>query len=99
MEIVISENADITTVKLIGKLTTDSAPALEKEYKEKLIKCKNVVLDLERLDYTSSAGLRIFLVMQKNINTLGGTLTVRNVNKTVRDVFEITGFLNILNVE
>lgn len=89
---------DKVTILLGGRLDTATAPELEAE----IMKCQNtvkdLVLDLKDLEYTSSAGLRVILKAQKMMNTQG-SMKIINVNDDVMEVFDITGFLDILNVE
>ena len=85
-------------MKLIGRLDTVTAPDFEKEIEACADTVKELVLDLKELEYTSSAGLRVFLKAQKIFNKQG-SMKLNNVNEDVMEVFDITGFLDILNVE
>lgn len=85
-------------IALAGELNSYTAPELEEVIKNDLNGVKSLVFDFKELDYLSSAGLRILLVAQKVMNKQG-TLLIRNVNKSVMEVFEITGFNNILDIE
>ena len=87
------------TVVLEGRLDTFTAPDLEKELGESLEGIKDVVLDLKGLEYISSAGLRVLLSTQKKMNETEGTMVVRNINDIVKEVFEVTGFDDILTIE
>jgi anti-sigma B factor antagonist len=87
------------TVALEGRLDTFTAPDLEKELAESLEGVKEIVLDLEGLEYISSAGLRVLLSTQKKMNEIEGTMLVRNINDIVKEVFEVTGFDEILTIE
>ena len=80
-----------------GRLDTATAPQLEAELKT-LDGVESLILDFAALEYLSSAGLRVLLAAQKTMNKQG-KMIVRNVNETIADVFEITGFANILTVE
>lgn len=84
------------TVK--GRLDTVTAPELEKEIKENIEGIENLVLDFKALDYISSAGLRVILSAQKIMNKQG-EMIVKNVNETITEIFEITGFCDILTIE
>ena len=86
------------TISLEGRLDTATAPQLETAAVAALAGVEDVVLDLERLDYVSSAGLRVFLKIQKLMNTKG-TMKVIHVNETIMEVFDITGFVDILTIE
>ncbi len=86
------------TVQLEGRLDTITAPQLEKELQDSLTDIKSLVLDFEKLDYISSAGLRVLLSAQKIMNRQG-EMKVIHVNETIREIFEVTGFTDILTIE
>ncbi len=86
------------TLALEGRLDTTTAPQLEAELKASLEGITALNLDLAQLDYLSSAGLRVLLGAQKQMNKQG-TMVVRNVNDTIMEVFEVTGFTDILTIE
>ena len=88
-----------TVLYLEGRLDTSNSAALEKEINDTLAKTDNVELDLTKLEYMSSSGLRVFLMTQKKMNSQGGTLVVRNVNEYIMEIFDITGFSNILTIK
>ena len=85
-------------VKLAGRLDTVTAPELETALKEILPGISELVFDLETLEYVSSAGLRVLLSAQKTMN-LQGEMKVCNVNETIMEIFEVTGFSDILTIE
>ena len=85
-------------VALEGRLDTITAPELEKELKDSLDGVSELVLDLEKLAYISSAGLRVLLSAQKIMNKQG-TMKVKNPSETVAEIFEVTGFSDILDIE
>ena len=87
------------TLSLEGRLDTGSAPELEDVLSSSLNNVKTLVLDMEKLDYLSSAGLRVLLSAHKRMSGQAGTMTLRNVGETVKDVFDITGFTDFLNIE
>ena len=89
---------DVVTLTLAGRLDTATAPELETEVDACAGVVKDLVLDLKDLEYTSSAGLRVILKAQKMMNKQGSMKLV-NVNEDVMEVFDITGFLDILNIE
>ena len=89
---------DVVTLTLAGRLDTATAPELETEVDACAGVVKDLVLDLKDLEYTSSAGLRVILKAQKMMNQQGSMKLV-NVNEDVMEVFDITGFLDILNIE
>ena len=86
------------TIALAGRLDTTTAPQLEAELKTALDGVESLVLDFEKLDYLSSAGLRVLLAAQKQMNKQG-EMVVRHVNETIAEVFEVTGFCDILTIE
>lgn len=88
----------ILTVEVEGRLDTMTAPELEKTLKESLDGMTELVLDFANLEYVSSAGLRVLLSAQKIMNKQG-SMVIRNVCETVMEVFEVTGFSDILTVE
>lgn len=85
-------------VDVEGRLDTVTAPDFEKSIKESLEGVTEIVIDFAGLSYISSAGLRALLVLQKTISAKG-TMVLKNVSADVMDVFEITGFLDVLNIE
>lgn len=91
-------NGSELTVTLIGRLDTTTAPALETELKEALDGTEHLILDFAALDYLSSAGLRVILAAQKIMNRQGD-MVVRNVNDTIAEIFDVTGFSDILTIE
>ena len=82
---------------LEGRLDTVTAPELEKELKASLDGVTQLRIDFEKLDYISSAGLRVLLSAQKQMNKQG-TMTLHHVNQTVMEIFEVTGFSDILTI-
>ena len=91
-------NGNTLTVELEGRLDTTTAPELESELKSSLDSITDLVLDFSKLDYISSAGLRVLLTAHKAMRGKG-TMKVTHVNEVVREVFEVTGFADILNIE
>ena len=98
MTIEIKRNATETIIELVGRLDTTTAPALDKTINEDLGDTKNLVLDLKGLEYISSAGLRVLLGAQKKMQKIG-SMKVTNVCESVMEVFEMTGFADILVIE
>ena len=86
------------TIELAGRLDTVSAPQLEAELKKSISGIETLVFDFEKLEYLSSAGLRVLLASQKVMNRQG-KMIIKNVNSTIMDIFEVTGFSDILTVE
>ena len=93
-----TQNAMQTTVALSGRLDTTTAPELENQLRALLPETSVLVLDFAALEYISSAGLRVLLVAQKEMNKKNGQLTLTHVNETVMEVLEITGFTDILTI-
>ena len=87
-----------TIFTLEGRMDTVTAPELEKELKASLDGVKELTLDFEKLDYISSAGLRVLLSTQKVMNKQGA-LKIIHVNDTIMEIFEVTGFTDILTIE
>lgn len=85
-------------IEVEGRLDTSTAPSLEIEIKRNITGVTELILDIEKLDYLSSAGLRVLLSAQKVMNTQG-TMIIKNANETVLEVFEVTGFSDFLTVE
>ena len=98
MTIEIKRNAEETIIKLVGRLDTTTAPALDKTIVEDIAGTKNLVLDVKELEYISSAGLRVLLGAQKKMQKIG-SMKVTNVREEVMEVFEMTGFADILVIE
>jgi anti-sigma B factor antagonist len=86
------------TVALTGRLDTTTAPELEKELKASLDGVTTLVIDMTALDYISSAGLRVLLSAQKAMNKQG-EMKVVHVNETIMEIFEVTGFSDILTIK
>ena len=86
------------TVALEGRLDTTTAPKLEEELRSSVDGITRLVFDLAKLEYISSAGLRVLLAMQKLMNQQG-EMVLQNVNEAVMEVFEVTGFSDILRIE
>ncbi len=91
-------NGTTLTIALEGHLDTLTAPELEAELKNSSEGVERLVLDLEKLDYISSAGLRVLLLAHKSMLRKDG-MKVKNISALVREVFEVTGFCDILDIE
>ena len=98
MTIEIKKTAAQTVIEIVGRLDTITAPALDKTIQEDIGDTKNLVLDVKGMEYISSAGLRVLLSAQKKMQKIG-SMKVINVCEEVMDVFEMTGFADILVVE
>ena len=98
MNIKKTQNADTMNISLEGRLDTMTAPELEAELKASLDSVSELIIDMKKLDYVSSAGLRVLLSAQKVMMKKGG-MKVIHVNNTVMEIFEVTGFSDILTIE
>ena len=98
MTINIRKNNEETIIEVAGRLDTITAPALEKTINEDVADAKNLVLDIKGVEYISSAGLRVLLTAQKKQQKIG-SMKVINVCEEVMDIFEMTGFADILVIE
>ena len=98
MTIEIKKSAEELVLEITGRLDTITAPALEKTISEYVGKIKSLILNLKHLEYISSAGLRVLLSAQKKMQQVGN-MKVMNVCEEVMEVFEITGFADILTIE
>ena len=91
-------NGTCLEVALEGRLDTLTAPELEAELNKALDGAESLIMDFSKLEYISSAGLRVLLSAHKSMSAKGG-LKIRNVNEIVNEVFEVTGFSDILTIE
>ncbi len=98
MTITKQQDGSNLTVLLGGRLDTSTAPQLDAELKSSLGGVKNLILDMKDLAYLSSAGLRVILAAQKVMNRQG-KMVVRHVNETIMEIFDVTGFVDILTIE
>ena len=98
MTIDVKKITDQVTITVAGRLDTTTAPALEKAINENVQEEKHLVLDIKELEYLSSAGLRVLLGAQKKMQKIG-SMTVRNVCEEIMEIFEMTGFADILQIE
>ena len=89
---------DVLTIALEGRLDTNTAPDLEKELKESTEGINELILDLEKLEYISSAGLRVLLAAQKTMAKKGGMKLI-HVNDLIMEILDVTGFVDILEIE
>ena len=98
MTIEIKKNNRETVIEIVGRLDTITAPALDKAIAEDIGDTKNLVLDVKGMEYISSAGLRVLLSAQKKMQKIGH-MKVTGVCEAVMEVFEMTGFADILVIE
>ena len=99
MEYKIDKDGTTVNAKVSGRIDTSTAPQLEEALLPELAGASEVVIDFKDLEYISSAGLRLLLMLQKKMNAADGTFKILNVNDFVMEVFEITGFADILTIE
>jgi len=98
MTITKKENGKSFTLSVEGRLDTLTSPELEKEINELSASAEDLVVDFAKLEYISSAGLRVLLSAHKLFAKKGG-MTITNVSETVLDIFEVTGFKDILTIK
>lgn len=98
MNIDVKKNAESLTIEIGGRLDTITAPALDKVINENIEKIKNLTMDLNNLEYISSAGLRVLLSAQKKMQKIG-EMKLIGVCESVMEVLEMTGFADILTIE
>ena len=98
MNINIEKENGVTILKVEGRLDTTTAPELEKAINNEGEELKNLELDFKGVDYISSAGLRVLLTAQKKMN-VQGSMELTNVSEAVMDIFEMTGFADILVIK
>lgn len=99
MEVKFNKQDSSLTVAISGNIDTVTAPELDSKLQENISDVKDLVLDFAAVDYISSAGLRVILMANQQMEDVDGNLTIKNVNEDVRDVFEMTGFDSLLNLE
>ena len=93
-----TKDGDSLTIALDGRLDTTTAPQLEAEVTSSLDGVKNFAIDMEKLVYVSSAGLRVLLKAQKIMNKQG-SMVIKNVSDEIKEIFEVTGFDELLTIE
>lgn len=99
MEVSVNQNNDKTCVKISGRLDTTTAPQFQEAIKP-LMDSDNAAIEIDcsDMDYTSSIGLRAFLMLQKSVNAKGGSMVLTGMQPKVREVFDITGFSSIIKI-
>lgn len=98
MKITKTGSGNILCLELEGRLDTNTAPELEETLKKSMDGIEELTIDMKGLDYLSSAGLRVLLGAQKTMNKQGA-MRVIHVNDTIMEIFEVTGFADILTIE
>ena len=100
MEVKIEKGSDQVKISLVGRLDTNTSGQFESALNDLFEKGNyNILVDLKDLEYVSSSGLRVFLGAQKKVSAASGNMVIKNVNETIMEVFEMTGFLDVLTVE
>lgn len=99
MEIIKKADGEKLTVALSGRLDTTTAPVFEEQLKSSLPGVSDLTLDFSGLDYISSAGLRVLLSAQKSLNASHGKMRIIGANEIIKEIFEVTGFSDILTIE
>lgn len=99
MDVTIKKEGAQTLVTLVGRLDTTNADQFQKDITP-LMQDENpdIVLDCTDMEYTSSQGLRMFLLLQKSVSSKGGKMVMTNMKSQVKEVFDITGFSNIIKI-
>ena len=98
MKIDTKKDGNSLLINLEGRLDTNTFQDLEK-VTDNIDGIKKITFDFEKLDYISSAGLRVLLTCQKKMNNISGTMTIKNVKEEIQEVFDMTGFSDILTIE
>ena len=98
MKIDTKKDGNSLLINLEGRLDTNTFQDLEK-VTDNIDGIKKLTFDFEKLDYISSAGLRVLLTCQKKMNNISGTMTIKNVKEEIQEVFDMTGFSDILTIE
>ena len=99
MELIKHNENEKVIISASGRIDTNTAPAFEAEIKECIAECSELVLDFAGVEYISSAGLRVLLTTHKTMFKKGGSLKIINVAGEIMDIFDITGFSTVLNIE
>ncbi len=98
MEITTKRNGDALEIAVVGRLDTTTSPDLEARIEQERGDAGEIIIDFEGLEYISSAGLRVLLKTAQSLDDLS-KMKVRNVNSDIMDIFEVTGFSDILTIE
>lgn len=99
MEIKRQELGDKEIIRLIGEIDGSNVDNFEAAMTEASQKCSELEVDLEKLEYVSSAGLRVFLITEKQMKQDGKKMIIKNVGEEIMDIFTVTGFVKLLNIE
>ncbi|MCR5120946.1 MAG: STAS domain-containing protein [Ruminococcus sp.] len=90
-------NGNALTIEIEGRVDTVTSPALDKLINESMDKAESLVLDFDKVEYISSAGLRVLLSAHKAMSKKGG-MKIKNAGEDIMEIFEVTGFTDILNI-
>ena len=99
MKAVFDKNANSLTVSVEGSIDTVTAPELDSQLQANWEGITELIMDLAAVDYISCAGLRVILMANQQMEDCDGSMTVRNVNDDIKEIFEMTGFDSLLNLE
>ena len=99
MNIEFQKEGTTLTVKPDGRLDTATSPELERRMQPEMQGMKDIIMDLEKVDYISSGGLRVLLAVEQEMEETDGSMKVIHVNPHIMEIFEITGFLDLLTIE
>ncbi len=92
------QNGNEVIIHIEGKMDTNSSPQVTEKINENVPNCDKLILDLEKLEYVSSAGLRVFVMADQKMSDKGGELNVKNVPNPISEIFEMTGFDNMITI-
>ncbi len=92
------QNGNEVIIHIEGKMDTNSSPQVTEKINENVLNCDKLILDLEKLEYVSSAGLRVFVMADQKMSDKGGELNVKNVPNPISEIFEMTGFDNMITI-
>ena len=99
MDMELKKNGTELTAAPVERMDTETSPVIRDQIIAELDGVTSLIIDLAAVDYVSSGGLRALLTLQQEMESRGGTMKVMNVNEYIKEVFEITGFLDILTIE
>ena len=99
MEVKVLKEENSIKVLIKGRIDSDTSPKLEKELKKHVSKASEMILDFEQVDYISSAGLRAILAISKTLEHKKSSLTIINVSPVIAEVFDMTGFSELINIK
>ena len=99
MQITMTKFKNKLTVELEGKLDVNSSPELEEKLRPELKELGCLIIDMEKLTYISSAGLRVLVFALQTLDEHGGTMTIKNVSEDIRKVFSLTGLLSVFDIK